>query len=252
MAFKKVETKAMAHRQIAQNLHICMRLLEKFGDTLNWKSMGEIREVGDAFLNAALLNDGQGIHYEDYADAAEKGRKLMSHVWGVMLQDSSLDIVAPWVNTNCELAKKLEEDPGPAAKIEGLYAVPSVEQRMLALRDKFAEIDESNMTPFERLNHNRDLQSLGVGVDAATFIRRAIEDNFREEQAEGEEREEVRVSGLNLEVVNEAVLRSWMASIASKGALPKDQAIIMDALDHVEKYRHADAEARLKFPDYSR
>jgi len=241
MAYQYVKSKTVAHSQIAQNIHICMRLLEKFGETLNWKKMNEIRSSGDDCLKAAIANAGRGVNYSEYSEATKQSHTLMSQVWGVMLQDSSLDVVAPWVNTLKELADKIEEDAESVRNEEGMFVIPAVENRMMELREKLVGADEGNMTPLARLNHNRDLQSLGAGLDAATFVRQSIND-----LQEGQDRQ-VQVSGLNVEVVNEQILRSWMISVGRKGALPKDPSIIMGALDHVSKYRHADEDARTRF-----
>lgn len=232
------QSNAQAHSLIAQNLHCCMRLVEKFGETLRWTTIRDIRAVGDDLLRYGAANDGEGLEYENYRDAISKAARLTSGVCGAMLHDSVLDQVALWIDALSDEAEAIETNVEGIKTHSGLIPVINVAKEMEKLREELASLDEGDMTPLTRLNHNRDLQSLGAGLDAVAQTKDLVAELHEDKP------DSITVSGLNVEVVNEATLRSWMIAMGNKGALPKKPDIILSALDRVEKYRHADRETK--------
>ena len=223
-----------AHELIVRNLHICMRVLERFGEGQNWRIMSDIRAAGDKSLRLALDAPPDSVTYDDYGHLAEHCRRMASLVWSSMLHATSIDVVPSLVNTLDEIGYRIESESESARDEIGRFQIPNVEGRLRAMRSKLVDADEDNMTPQERLTHIRDLQSIGAGLDAASHLQAEVQERLK---IGGQK---VQISPLNVEFVDEAILRCWLISMAVKGALPKDSQIILDALDQVEKFHHAD------------
>jgi cytochrome c556 len=176
----------------------------------------------------------------DLADTAQKAKSAMSNAWNSMLQQTSLETIAPAM-VNLELAAKAlteQEDQG-AGKRE---KIPDIRATLLNRRSLLTAEDSANLTPFERLKQQNDLKAIGAGLDAADEV--ASEENWIRES-----KPVVEISPLNVEFVNEAILRSWVSSMAARDALPENPELFRPFLEMVEKRCHADQATRSKLAE---
>jgi len=239
MALITTRTPDAANYHIVSGLHISLRLLEEFGRTLHWKVTDEIKELGDKTLSLAVRPKSKPVAHGEFIDIAKRARQVCSNAWGTMLQDTSLDVIAPIVNSLEKLAIKVEEEGESAFDADGQLLIPDVARRLMQMREDLAGTDPTNMSPIQKINHDRDLRSVGAAMDAVDTL-----DELRKSS-----NKEIRVSKLNVEFVSEPSLRSWLLSMEVQGGLPEDRSILMEALDGVEKYHHADASIKAQLTE---
>ncbi|ARM86323.1 hypothetical protein [Marinobacter salarius] len=231
MALISARTPEAAHYHIVSGLHVSLRLLEEFGRSLHWTISDDIKEIGDKTLSLAGRPKSKPIEHHEYKDMAHRARMVCSNAWGAMLQDTSLDVIAPIVNTLEQLGETIDKHGQAAFDEDGRVRIPDVGARLVSMREEMAGLDPTHMTPVQKLNHDRDLRSVGAAMDAI--------DNLEELRKGGPK--EIKVASLNVEFVNEASLRSWLLSMTVQGGLPESPKVLHDALDYVQKYRHVDA-----------
>ena len=222
-----------AHHKIIGGLHIALRLLEQFGTNLKWRrdTIARIKERGDQALALVGQPRSAPISFESYRDIAEETVKVARNAWSAMLNDSVLDAITPMVDELVVAAQNLDTiEPNDDLNVT-LEDVPA---RMRALRDEVCRHDVSHLSPREKVLLEHDLRAIGAALDAVDTLK----------ELESRNGKAISIPKLNVEFVNEAVLRSWMLSMAVQDALPEDPGIIHKALDHIEKYHHLDGDAK--------
>lgn len=227
-AYELTDTTVQQLQRVATNMHIGVRYLEGLSLSLNWKAdfAQEIKELGDKLYRFALDGSPGELASTAFMDAMREGSRLSSRAWSSMLEKTSLDAVMPGI-TKLEVAAENLLNNLPC---EG---TPNLKTILLSERERVVSANIDDLTPFERLKHQHDLKAIGTGLDAA--------DHIESERAEvSTPRISVKVSALNVEFVNEPILRSWVNAMSIRGALPANADFFEPFLEHVDKHFHAD------------
>lgn len=225
---------ATLHAEIIENTYLAAVFLGRVGRSLNVHGESGLKECTKALQNKLVETyRGKEVEYADYQDLAKSVQQVALSVWNPTIQGSTKDI-ASLTNTLYRAAWMLANEPESFSSV--IDEIPNMSRQMEKEREKIAQIDAQQLTPFERLIFEGELLAIGEAMDAAnnlpTLRQDASPENVRS------------LAKLNVEFVSEPALSAWLTSLSVSEALPASSDMIMEALDDVEKYKHARPETK--------
>lgn len=221
---------------VARQIHVAMRVLEQFGQGMNWTAIERIKTTGDKALSMAA--GGKTFEVQEALALVGDARLMVSTVWSSMLHDSVIDHLSPAISECNDFLNSLSHP-----KFKGndrsshILSVPNAKALLLEQQERIASKDPLTLSPFERMNHERDLRAIGVGLDADQAVSELLTAKAGP-VAEGTE----KVSKLNVEFVDEATLRAWLYSMGVRGLLPDSPTFFDEYLDVADQHCHAKRE----------
>lgn len=239
MALIREQSVDRAHTRILENLLISTAFLESMAATLNASGPTHMKpQAVEVLRHLNRAYSGVRVRYQDYEACASAIQKMALTIWNPMMEGCTKD-VSSVANSLFRIGWQIDNEPEEFLK-KGAD-IPDLFIRLRAARDQLANVNELELKPFSKLTYEGELRAVGEALDAAAALP--------SQQSQALSSEDRSLAKLNIEFVSVQALRAWISALAYRGALPPTPSPILDALEDIEKFKHARPETKSKLTD---